>query len=177
MADRAAEGPSRRLIATDAAEGSLGDESTNTDPQVPIAHPSLVEYDPHKWSIIQEEGLGGFTGVIPILDLSSTPPSTSSASSSASLPSHRYKTSQCTRSTPPPPPPALHITPHVPSDTQSDIPANEAYAIDCQHGGDEMRRWAGVGYEADGGGEVGGMVRGLWDERGWECLWVRCCLP
>ncbi|EIW70968.1 hypothetical protein TREMEDRAFT_73151 [Tremella mesenterica DSM 1558] len=37
--------------------------------------------------------------------------------------------------------------------------------------GPEMRKWAGVTYESPGGKEVGNMVRGLWDERGWECLW------
>ena len=45
--------------------------------------------------------------------------------------------------------------------------------MDCDYSGGERRRWAGVGYESEGGKEVGKMVKGLWDERGWECLWVR----
>ena len=49
---------------------------------------------------------------------------------------------------------------------------DEWYAVDCDYSGPEKRKWAGVGYECAGGGEVGRMVRGLWDERGWECLWV-----
>lgn len=47
------------------------------------------------------------------------------------------------------------------------------YAADVAYAGAEMRRWAGVGYESKGGEEVGKMVRGLWDPKGWECLWVR----
>ncbi|WVQ80946.1 hypothetical protein IAT38_003053 [Cryptococcus sp. DSM 104549] len=37
--------------------------------------------------------------------------------------------------------------------------------------GNDMRGWAGVQYEMCGGHEVGKMVKRLWDERGWECLW------
>lgn len=46
------------------------------------------------------------------------------------------------------------------------------YAADVAYAGEEMRKWAGVTYESKGGQEVGKMVRGLWDPRGWECLWV-----
>ena len=46
------------------------------------------------------------------------------------------------------------------------------YAADIAYSGPEARRWAGVGYMAKGGQEIDKMVRGLWDERGWECLWV-----
>ncbi len=45
---------------------------------------------------------------------------------------------------------------------------HEWYPADVRFGGSEMRRWAGVEYESPGGREVGKMVRGLWDERGWE---------
>lgn len=45
------------------------------------------------------------------------------------------------------------------------------YAVDVEYAGAEVRRWAGVTYEAEGGHEVGNMVRGLWDERGWETIW------
>ena len=40
-----------------------------------------------------------------------------------------------------------------------------------------MRKWAGVTYQSEGGEEVGRMVRALWDERGWECLWVSTAYP
>jgi hypothetical protein len=46
------------------------------------------------------------------------------------------------------------------------------YASDLEHGGTEMKRWAGVEYETPGGQEVGKMVKALWDPRGWECIWV-----
>lgn len=46
------------------------------------------------------------------------------------------------------------------------------YAIDVQYAGNEMRRWAGTNFESRGGTEVGKMIRGLWDERGWETIWV-----
>jgi hypothetical protein len=49
---------------------------------------------------------------------------------------------------------------------------DEWFAVDCDYSGSEKRKWAGVGYECNGGREVGRMVRGLWNERGWECLWV-----
>lgn len=48
----------------------------------------------------------------------------------------------------------------------------EWYAADVAYGGPEMRKWAGLKYQSEGGEEVGKMVQGLWDERGWECLWV-----
>lgn len=132
--------------------------------QVPIAHPSQVGSDPAKWDIIQDEGLGGFTGVIPILNLPSL------SQPSPDTPS--YTTSMCTRTSPPTAPEAHTIAPHVPASETQATPANEAYAIDILHSGPEERRWAGVRYESEGGEEVGRMVRGLWDERGWECLWV-----
>jgi len=47
------------------------------------------------------------------------------------------------------------------------------YAVDVAYAGAEMRKWAGVEYESAGGKQVGKMVKGLWDPRGWECLWVR----
>lgn len=49
---------------------------------------------------------------------------------------------------------------------------DEWYAVDVDCSGPEKRKWAGVEYESRGGKEVGRMVKGLWDERGWECLWV-----
>jgi hypothetical protein len=49
---------------------------------------------------------------------------------------------------------------------------DEWYAVDVDYSGSEKRKWVGVGYESKGGSEVGKMVKGLWDERGWECLWV-----
>ena len=52
------------------------------------------------------------------------------------------------------------------------LEGDEWFAVDCDYSGGERRRWAGVGYESEGGKEVGTMVKGLWDERGWECLWV-----
>jgi len=44
--------------------------------------------------------------------------------------------------------------------------------VDVDYSGGEKKKWAGREYEAKGGKEVGRMVKGLWDERGWECLWV-----
>ena len=48
----------------------------------------------------------------------------------------------------------------------------EWYAADVAYGGREMRRWSKVEYQSLGGEQVARMVRGLWDERGWECVWV-----
>ena len=48
----------------------------------------------------------------------------------------------------------------------------EWYAADVAYGGREMRKWSKVEYQSVGGEQVASMVRGLWDERGWECVWV-----
>jgi len=52
------------------------------------------------------------------------------------------------------------------------VKTEDWYAADVAYSGGEMRQWAGKEYECRGGEEVGKMVRGLWDPRGWECLWV-----
>jgi hypothetical protein len=130
-------------------------------PQLPIAHPALVANDPSLWAQIEEEGLGGFTGVTPLLQ----PPYPSSPSDPTAV----YYTTRATRASPPPPPPALTEFAHP---TRDAMPAHACYAVDARYAGEELRRWAGVQYVADGGEEVQRMVRGLWDERGWECLWV-----
>jgi hypothetical protein len=110
--------------------------------QLPIAHPHLVSYSPSAWSQIESHGLGGFTGITPLLPVLSRP------------------------STPPSP------TAQAREKSIGKVEDHEWYATDVKYAGKEMRRWAGVEYESVGGREVGLMVKGLWDERGWECLWV-----
>ncbi|KAL1408817.1 hypothetical protein Q8F55_005631 [Vanrija albida] len=109
--------------------------------RIPIAHPVLVDYDPEAWAKIEDQGLGGFTGVIPV-----------EAEETGGLQT---------------PPPA--------SGPGRSGPAAAGkggwYAVDVSFGGTEMRKWAGVGFESKGGHEVGQMVKGLWDERGWETIW------
>ncbi|WVN87413.1 uncharacterized protein L203_102592 [Cryptococcus depauperatus CBS 7841] len=110
--------------------------------RVPIAHPKLVNYSSEDWDKIEEQGLGGFTGVTPVFPHSKE---FFTADSSGCQPPGRS--------------------------LQTSAKDNDWYAIDVAHGGYEMQRWAGVQYESNGGTEVGKMIRGLWDERGWECLW------
>ncbi|WVQ80115.1 hypothetical protein IAT38_002216 [Cryptococcus sp. DSM 104549] len=119
--------------------------------RIPIAHPELVGYDPAAWAKIEQEGLGGFTGITPL------PPS-------------------LTAKPPVPSPPGASplegsLTPAGRGKIETGVSKEEWYARDVKHAGTEMRKWAGVEYECAGGKEVGRMVRGLWDERGWECLW------
>jgi hypothetical protein len=102
----------------------------------------LVDYEPLAWERIEAEGLGGFTGVTPLLTLKSRPATPPSSDSQA-------------RETP-----------------IGTVDKGEWYVTDVKFAGKEMRRWAGVKYESQGGQELGRMVRALWDERGWECLWV-----
>ncbi|RXK39988.1 hypothetical protein M231_02783 [Tremella mesenterica] len=92
--------------------------------KVPIAHPELVNNDPEQWSVIQERGLTGMTGVLPLPE--GTKPG----------------------------------DPEIPSEILE------------PRAGDDVKRWTGVQFECPGGHEVGRMVRSLWDERGWECLWL-----
>lgn len=56
--------------------------------------------------------------------------------------------------------------------TLGKLKKEESYSVDVEYGGTEMRKWAGKEYQSVGGEEVARMVRGLWDERGWECVWV-----
>ncbi|KAK8870082.1 hypothetical protein IAR55_000652 [Kwoniella newhampshirensis] len=122
--------------------------------RIPIAHPHLVGYDPAAWAKIEDEGLGGFTGVTPLPPATITPPQ-------SQFPS----------------PPSSNDGSATPAGAvgrgkyQVELPKTEWYARDVMHGGREMRQWAGAQYESEGGKEVGKMVKGLWDERGWECLW------
>ncbi|WVQ69614.1 uncharacterized protein L199_007834 [Kwoniella botswanensis] len=114
--------------------------------KLPIAHKSLVDDDPALWTKIEEEGLGGFTGVIPL-----TP---------AEKP-----TKPVTNGTTPPHPFGWGAT------QLSDYQSDNWLAVDLMFGGKEMRDWAGKQYTSKGGQEVQKMVEGLWDVRGWECLW------
>ncbi|WWD00940.1 hypothetical protein V866_007878 [Kwoniella sp. B9012] len=114
--------------------------------KLPIAHKSLVDDDPASWTKIEEEGLGGFTGVIPF-----TP---------AEKP-----TQAAVNGTTPPHPFGWGAT------QLSDYQSDSWLAVDLMFGGKEMREWAGKQYTSKGGQEVQKMVEGLWDVRGWECLW------
>ncbi|ODO11228.1 hypothetical protein I350_00003 [Cryptococcus amylolentus CBS 6273] len=101
----------------------------------PILDPRLVDNDPAKWKRIEEQGLGGFTGIIPRSD--------------------RYRIEDGIK------------------DNVGRHPHNERewQYLDRIQGHSEMKRWYGVEHEAEGGHEIGAMVRSLWDERGWECVW------
>lgn len=125
----------------------------------------MVDYNPDAWSKIESEGLGGFTGVTPLFRRKNYPTFTPSP-----------KISPPTSGTTSPdanPNPNLNVG-AVLGRTKSlgHLEGDEWFAVDCDYSGGERRRWAGVGYESEGGREVGTMVKGLWDERGWECLWV-----
>lgn len=112
--------------------------------QVPIAHPTLVDYSPSAWARIELEGLGGFTGVTPLRPY--PPPYLADA--------------------PATPPPGFVGTKFFPA-----LRPEDYYTADVHAGGADQRAWAGVTYESEGGREVGRMVRGLWDPRGWETAW------
>ncbi|ORY30227.1 hypothetical protein BCR39DRAFT_530056 [Naematelia encephala] len=120
--------------------------------RIPIAHPELVNYDPALWAGIEEQGLLGFTGVTPVLDLAFPPSPTSPASAN---PSHQVNTTDSAGR-------AKFI---------KKLERHQWYSADVAYGGQEAKKWAGVEVESPGGKEVGRMVKGLWDERGWECLW------
>ena len=142
--------------------------------QVPIAHPHLVAYDPLKWSKIESEGLAGFTGVIP----SRRPAPISSVRSNVHPDTLTNGVTEDSDHTvidlPGGGRAAIHssaIKTYAPKNLV-DMPKEVWYDIDVAVGGAEMRQWDGREYETEGGGEVGGMVRGLWDERGWETIWV-----
>ncbi|WVQ80947.1 hypothetical protein IAT38_003054 [Cryptococcus sp. DSM 104549] len=61
--------------------------------------------------------------------------------------------------------------PSGPGKIQRCLKKHEWYAADTEIGENDIRNWAGVQYEMRGGHEMARMVRRLWDERGWECLW------
>ena len=152
----------------------------------------LVNYDRRAWAKIEERGLGGFTGVVPVLrdgdvsdvdddsndernELPPERPFTPSGSPKSPLSpvAHHFPKSPTSPTSPysrmpmtPPPklPPAGRRGP-------DEAGKGGWYAVDVEYGGREMRRWAGVTYESKGGKEIGRMVRGLWDERGWETVW------
>jgi hypothetical protein len=112
-----------------------------------------VDYDADKWGRIEQEGLGGFTGIIPRKKhraISIDVPGNGAYTPPISDPKRVWAPGM----------PMLHIK------------DEEWFDIDVSVGGDEMRSWAGVEYESEGGKEVGNMVRGLWDERGFETAWV-----
>lgn len=108
--------------------------------RVPIAHPELVGYDRAAWRHIEEEGLAGFTGVLPSFSVDNSADSLINDGPGRSGPAD----------------------PHA---------QGGWYAVDLEYSGAELRRWAGVEFETPGGQKVGEMVRGLWDERGWETIW------
>lgn len=120
--------------------------------RVPIAHPVLVNYDRTCWEKIESEGLGGFTGVIPAFPPVRKPQLPTPAPE-AGEEGGKEKEKPVGRAGP------------------SSVGEGGWYAVDVEYAGAEVRKWAGVTYEAEGGHEVGNMVRGLWDERGWETIW------
>lgn len=112
-----------------------------------------MDYDPEAWALVESEGLGGFTGVIPRLDQGKT----NGHAENGDHPNGAEAASGHGRSGP--------------------ASAGEGgwYAVDVDYGGKELRRWAGVQYESHGGHEVGKMVKALWPEQGWETVWVSAC--
>jgi len=154
---------------------------------VPIAHPELVDYDPAAWARIESEGLGGFTGITPLRSFRiASPTSSSGLPSPPSEPAEPVDPSAGPSSSP-----SGTTAPAVVAEASALAPEilftqdmvarqkyigrireKDWYAADIAYSGPEARRWAGVGYMAQGGQEIDKMVRGLWDERGWECLWV-----
>ncbi|ORX35857.1 hypothetical protein BD324DRAFT_629285 [Kockovaella imperatae] len=127
--------------------------------RVPIAHPELVDYDPKAWAQIEEQGLGGFTGVTPLRPFTGQVPMTPAMASAAGNSSKLFS----------------YPSPADPGDpgrkSIGKLENRDWYAADVAFAGKDMREWAGVTYESRGGKEVGKMVAGLWDPRGWECLW------
>jgi hypothetical protein len=148
-----------------------------------------VNYDRRAWAHVEAKGLGGFTGVVPVgRDCDPRDPSNGAAEpkddngngnwnwdsndNENALPAETPITPPLSPTQPMPqtPPPK-----HPGMDGRAGPPEAGTggwYGVDVEYGGREMRRWAGVAYESKGGKEVGRMVRGLWDERGWETLWV-----
>lgn len=130
--------------------------------------------------------MGGFTGITPLFRRRHFPPYRSPESSNPVSP----------QSTPSVSPPSGPQTPGTPggltigrgggggsvsgvttpaaarTKSLGKLEKDEWYAVDVDYSGGEKKKWAGVEYESAGGREVGRMVKGLWDERGWECLWV-----
>ncbi|WWC68263.1 uncharacterized protein I206_102186 [Kwoniella pini CBS 10737] len=130
--------------------------------KVPIAHPSLVNNDSTLWAKIEEEGLAGFTGIIPIPapDKPSSDPSCVS-----SIPRTNVSVNGDSKG-------KQLIHPQGWGSTDlSEFGEDTWLSVDLKFGGTDFRKWAGVQYETPGGEEVGKMVNGLWDRRGWECLW------
>ena len=123
--------------------------------QVPIAHPELVDYDQEKWSVVETDGIAGFTGVTPVRPLKAPP-----APMNSSNPSHLMS----------------NIDSSGRAKFLGKLEQRDWYAADVAYAGREMSEWAGVEFESPGGREVGRMVKGLWDPRGWECLWVSQCI-
>ncbi|OCF33737.1 hypothetical protein I316_04449 [Kwoniella heveanensis BCC8398] len=145
--------------------------------RVPIAHPSLVDDDPGAWAKIEEEGLGGFTGILPIstparpsIDPSCLPsiPTQASALSGIDTSSSSHKGSDALGHQGPS---SMRHPLGWGAVTLSEFGEQDWYAVDLKFGGPELQKWANRQYEAKGGQEVGKMVKALWDERGWECLW------
>lgn len=133
--------------------------------RVPIAHPKLVDYDEKIYDDIQENGLHGFTGIIPIIEEESKSDEEDGAGANGPLGAADGG----------PPKPVQNPEPDAPVPElglRKGGPKPKAgwYVEDIKYAGEELRRWAGVEFEAKGAHEVSNMVRGLWDPRGWECL-------
>ena len=128
--------------------------------KVPIAHPELVGYDPSAWARIELEGLSGFTGVP-----SNVPgKKDDGAMLEVELPSGEKTTV------------LLYGTGPSATGRGAFVNGNGNGGADFppsveRLAGKEAQLWAGVQHQTPGGQHVGAMVRALWDERGWECLW------
>ncbi|CAK9780592.1 hypothetical protein CC85DRAFT_329197 [Cutaneotrichosporon oleaginosum] len=127
--------------------------------RVPIAHPVLVDYERGAWAKIEAEGLGGFTGVIPHVRLPTPAPEAAAAAVAGEGPAAAAAAERDTGAA------------AVSGRACPDAGGEGWYAVDVRYAGAEVRRWAGVEYEAKGGHEVAKMVRGLFDPRGFETLW------
>ncbi|WWC86570.1 uncharacterized protein L201_001447 [Kwoniella dendrophila CBS 6074] len=131
--------------------------------KVPIAHKSLVNNDPIIWAKIEEEGLGGFTGVYPNpapIKPDSDPSCVSSIPRSGGNGSNGTSTSK----------PMIH--PQGWGATElNEFGEDNWLSVDLKFGGEEFRQWSGKKYLSKGGEQVQTMVENLWDPRGFECLW------
>lgn len=118
----------------------------------------MVNHDPVEWAKIEADGLAGFTGVTPLY-----------RRPNSAAPTHANPDIPWDSDRPPVLlPPLIELGRTLVSANLAD---DEWYATDMGFAGPEQRKWAGVRYESAGGHEVGRMVRSLFDERGWECLW------
>jgi hypothetical protein len=129
----------------------------------------LVDYSRKSWKHILQHGVGGFTGVIPIRDPEEVEREKGPADEDkAKGAAERLKKSKREQGRG-----AYQDDFATAYDSESDAEGEGgAVALNVKYGGDDYRRWAGDDWESAGGHEVGRLVKALWDERGWETVWV-----